>query len=60
MPFISRPKATLPSAVRQGNKLREILEHHAAVLPWPVTGLAGDANLAAGGRQEAGDDVEQR
>ena len=60
MPFISSPNETLPSAVRHGKQLGEILEHDAAVHAVAVDLLAADADLAGGRRDEAGDDVEQR
>ena len=41
-------------------ELGEVLEHDAAVHAAPGHRLAADADLAAGGREEAGDDVEQR
>ena len=41
-------------------KLREILEHDAAVEPVAVHRLAADADLAAGRTEEARDQIEQR
>ena len=41
-------------------QLGEILEHDAAVHAVAGDGLAADADLAGGGREKAGDDVEQR
>ena len=38
-PFISRPKVTLPSAVRHGNSWAKSWNTTPRSMPWPVTGL---------------------
>ena len=38
-PFISRPNATLPSAVRQGNSWAKSWNTTPRSMPWPVTAL---------------------
>src|SRR4029077_1984649 len=40
-------------------QLGEVLEHHAAVEPMAGDGPAANADLAVGGGEKAGDDVEQ-
>jgi hypothetical protein len=49
--------------VAQGGGPREegeVLEHEGALRPRPVDRLAVDQDVAAGGRDQAGDDLEQR
>ena len=59
-PFISSPNVTLPSAVRHGKQLGEILKHHAAVHAVARDRRTADADFAGGRRQKSGDHVEQR
>ena len=60
MPFISRPKATLPSAVRHGKSCAKSWNTTPRSMPWPVTALPPMRISPAAGDEEAGDDVEQR
>src|SRR5215831_11940156 len=57
-PRISSPKVTFPSAVRHGNSWAKSC--HAAVGAVTADRFAADADLARGGGEKAGDDVEQR
>jgi len=58
--FISRPKVTLPSAVRQGNSCAKSWNTTPRSLAVAFHRLAADLDHAAGRLQEARDDVEQR
>ena len=55
-----QPEGDVAQRRAPGEQLGEVLEHDAAVHAVAGDGLAADADLAAGGRKEAGDDVEQR
>jgi hypothetical protein len=56
----SAPERYVAERGAPGKQLGEILKHHAAVLAVAGDRLAAEADLAAGRRDEAGDDVEQR
>src|SRR5262249_7447606 len=45
---------------RQPRKQRRLLEHHAAIRPRSLDGLAIDENPPGGRRFEAGDEVQER
>src|SRR5262245_8046749 len=58
--FHLEPEGDVAERGAPREELREILEHDAAVEPLSVHRLAGDANIAGRGFQEARDQVEQR
>src|SRR2546423_213233 len=54
------PERDVAERSAPGEKLREILEHDAAIKPAAGHGLAADADFAAGRNQKSGDQIEQR